>query len=265
MKIVSSCLSLLFTLCICAHAQSPEGALVGTVSDATGARIAAATVTVSARDYALSRTAKTGKLGEFSLETLPPGEYEVTVEAPGFASKAGHVTVSVTSASSMNITLQPASVQQSVRVEGTGGSLTAQPIETSSSVVKTTIGLRDLDEVPLAHRSFANVAFLAPMTEPVEPSDPTKARITAVAFGGSSGLNVDLSVDGGDNNDDFIGGILQNYSPDAMQEFTVRTAQFDADTSRTNGGSVIISTRRGTNNWHGSAAGYFRNESLNAR
>ena len=140
MKIVSSCLSLLFTLCICAHAQSPEGALVGTVSDATGARIAAATVTVSARDYALSRTAKTGKLGEFSLETLPPGEYEVTVEAPGFASKAGHVTVSVTSASSMNITLQPASVQQSVRVEGTGGSLTAQPIETSSSVVKTTIG-----------------------------------------------------------------------------------------------------------------------------
>ncbi|MCU1220118.1 MAG: Oar protein [Candidatus Angelobacter sp.] len=265
MKIVSSCLSLLFTLCICAHAQSPEGALVGTVSDATGARIAAATVTVSARDYALNRTAKTGKLGEFSLETLPPGEYEVTVKAPGFASKAGHVTVSVTSTSSMNITLQPASVQQSVRVEGTGGSLTAQPIETSSSVVKTTIGLRDLDEVPLAHRSFANVAFLAPMTEPVEPSDPTKARITAVAFGGSSGLNVDLSVDGGDNNDDFIGGFLQNYSVDAMQEFTVRTAQFDADTSRTNGGSIILSTRRGTDNWHGSVAGYFRNESLNAR
>jgi len=84
----------------------------------------------------------------------------------------------------------------------------------------------------------------------VEPSDPTKARITAVSFGGSSGLNVDLSVDGGDNNDDFIGGFLQNFSPDAMQEFTVRTAQFDADTSRTNGGSVIISTRRGTNDWH---------------
>ena len=132
-------------------------------------------------------------------------------------------------------------------------------------MVKTTIGTRDLDETPLAHRSFANIAYLAPMTEPVEPSDPTKARITSVSFGGSSGLNVDLSVDGGDNNDDFIGGFLQNYSPDAMQEFTVRTAQFEADTSRTNGGSVIISTRRGTNEWHGSAAGYFRNESLNAR
>jgi hypothetical protein len=132
-------------------------------------------------------------------------------------------------------------------------------------VVKTVIGLRDLEEMPLAHRSFANIAYLAPMTEPVEPSDPTKARITAVSFGGSSGLNVDLSVDGGDNNDDFIGGFLQNYSVDAMQEFTVRTAQFDADTSRTNGGSIILSTRRGTDQWHGSVAGYFRDASLNAR
>jgi hypothetical protein len=165
----------------------------------------------------------------------------------------------------MSIKLQPATLQQAVKVEGSSESLNVQPIETSSSVVKTTIGVLDLEEIPLAHRSFANIAYLAPMTEPVEPSDPTKARITAVSFGGSSGLNVDLSVDGGDNNDDFIGGFLQNYSADAMQEFTVRTAQFDADTSRTNGGSIIISTRRGTNDWHGSVAGYFRNKSLNAR
>ena len=150
-------------------------------------------------------------------------------------------------------------------MEGTGASLTNAPIETSSSVVKTTIGRQDLEDIPLASRSFANIAYLAPMTEPVEPSDPTKARITAVSFGGSSGLNVDLSVDGGDNNDDFIGGFLQNYSPDSMQEFTVRTAQFDADTSRTNGGSVIISSRRGTNDWHGDASFLYRNQKLNAR
>ncbi len=207
MKIVSTCLGLLFTVCICAHAQSPEGALLGTVSDATGARIIAATVTVSAKHYSLSRTVKTGKLGEFSVESLPPGEYDVKVDATGFASQTGQVRVAVTSTPSMNIKLQPAEVQQSVKVEGIGGSLSAQPIETSNSVVKTIIGLRDLDEIPLAHRSFANIAYLAPMTEPVEPSDPTKARITAVSFGGSSGLNVDLSVDGGDNNDDFIGGL----------------------------------------------------------
>src|SRR6195256_2563434 len=265
MKVVARCLVLLFTFCLFAYAQSPEGALLGTVADATGARIAGATVTISAGKFPFTRTVKTSKLGEFRFESLPPGEYEVKVEAAGFATKTGSVTGAVGSGPSMNISLHPAAVQQTVKVEGSSESLTAQPIETSSTVEKTTIGLRDLDEIPLAHRSFANIAYIAPMTEPVEPSDPTKARITAVSFGGSSGLNVDLSVDGGDNNDDFIGGFLQNYSPDAMQEFTVRTAQFDADTSRTNGGSVIISTRRGTNEWHGSAAGYFRNESLNAR
>jgi len=72
-------------------------------------------------------------------------------------------------------------------------------------------------------------------------------------------------VDGGDNNDDFIGGFLQNYSPEAMQEFVVRSAQFGSETSRTNGGSIILSTRRGSNDWHGSASYYYRGQDLNAR
>ena len=86
---------------------------------------------------------------------------------------------------------------------------------------------------PLPTRSFANIAYLAPGTEPVEPSDPTKARITAVSTGGSSGLNTELSVDGADNSDDYIGGFLQNFSPEAIREFAVRTALEDADTGRT--------------------------------
>jgi hypothetical protein len=122
-----------------------------------------------------------------------------------------------------------------------------------------------LQTLPLAARSFANIAYLAPGTEPVEPSDPTKARITAVSTGGSSGLNNDLSVDGGDNSDDWIGGFLQNFSPDAIQEFAVRTANEDADTGGTTAGSVVITTKRGTNDWHGGAAFYERAAALNAR
>jgi hypothetical protein len=152
-----------------------------------------------------------------------------------------------------------------VEVRDRGPSLASQPIETTSSTIKTVITSSDLDEVPLSARSFANISYLAPFTAPVEPSDPTKARITAVSFGGSSGLNVDLSVDGGDNNDDYIGGFLQNFSPEAVGEFVVRTSQFGADTSRTNGGSVIISTRRGTDDWHGGASYYYRGRALNAR
>jgi hypothetical protein len=265
MKILAAVLAV-FSIFYCpAPAQSPEGTLTGIVSDSSGARVANASVTASAKNFSYTRTTKSNKLGEFTLESLPPGSYGLKVEAQGFATQTGTLEVGVTAIPSMNVRLQPATVQQNVNVEGAAASLSTAPIETSNTVVKTIIGTHDLEEMPLAHRSFANIAYLAPMTEPVEPSDPTKARITAVSFGGSSGLNVDLSVDGGDNNDDYIGGFLQNYSPDAMQEFTVRTAQFDADTSRTNGGSIIISTRRGTNDWHGTVAGFFRNADLNAR
>ena len=72
-------------------------------------------------------------------------------------------------------------------------------------------------------------------------------------------------MDGGDNSDDYIGGFLQNYSPDAIQEFVVRTAQEDADTGRTTGGSVVLTTKRGTDDWHGEAAVYERAAALNAR
>ena len=119
--------------------------------------------------------------------------------------------------------------------------------------------------MPLPARSFANIAYLAPGTEPVEPSDPTKARITAVSTGGSSGLNNELSVDGGDNSDDWIGGFLQNFSPDSIQEFAIRTSQEDADTGGTTAGSIVITTRRGSNDWHGQAAFYERAAALNAR
>src|SRR5579871_4305028 len=253
------------SLAAVARAQSPEGALTGVVSDAQGARVTGAKVTVSAIGLSQTRHAQTNTVGEYRIESLPPGEYEVRVEAKGFAARTGRITVAVTSAATLNVKLQPAKVNQTIDVRGSANSLATQPIESSNSVVKTVVGVRDLEDMPLAHRSFANIAYLVPMTEPVEPSDPTKARITAVSFGGSSGLNVDLSVDGGDNNDDYIGGFLQNFSPDAMQEFAVRTAQFDADTSRTNGGSVIVSSRRGTDNWHGGLAAYYRNQSLNAR
>lgn len=245
--------------------QSPQGGIIGTVTDSSGARVPNAAVTASARNFKLSRTVHADHSGEFRIDQLEPGTYDVTVEAQGFAAGSGSVEVAVAAHPSITIRLTAASVRQAVTVEGEAGSVTAQPIETTSTVVKTSVGAADLEEVPLAERSFANISYLAPMTEPVEPSDPTKARITAVSFGGSSGLNVDLSVDGGDNNDDYIGGFLQNFSPDAIQQFTVRTAQFDADTSRTNGGSVIISTRRGENDWHGALAAYYRNKNLNGR
>ena len=245
-------------------AQNPRGSLFGAVVDSTGGRIADARVELRQPDSGFGREATSNNVGEFQFQSLLLGRYRVRATAPGFATAEVEVMVAVSSAPTISLTLVPTSLQQTVEVRG-GRPPATEALETTRSVQKTVITNRELEEVPLALRSFANIAYLAPMTEPVEPSDPTKARITAVSFAGSSGLNVEASVDGGDNNDDWIGGFLQNYSPEAIQEFAVRTAQFDADTSRTNGGSVIISTRRGTNDWHGSASLFVRNTALDAR
>lgn len=250
----------------CARAaQNPRGSLLVTVQDSGGGRIAGANISLTQEKFAITRTGKADAQGEARFESLQPGTYTVTVDASGFAGKTAAVVVAVGGQPTLVMALKLQSVQESVQVRDRGPSLASQAIETTSSTINTVITSSDLDEVPLSARSFANISLLAPFTAPVEPSDPTKARITAVSFGGSSGLNVDLSVDGGDNNDDYIGGFLQNFSPEAMQEFVVRTAQFGADTSRTSGGSVIISTRRGTDDWHGSMSYYYRGQDLNAR
>jgi len=247
------------------HAQNSRGSLRGTVQDPTGARIAAARIVVQLVDGSTQREASTEDRGEFRLDDLLPGSYRITVSAPGFAPAQADVHITVSSVREVTVTLKPAGQTESVKVEGQSSSITTQTIDLASAVHQGVVGSQDLESLPLPARSFANIAYLVPGTEPVEPSDPTKARITAVSTGGSSGLNNELSVDGADNSDDWIGGFLQNFSPDAIQEFAVRTSNEDADTGWTTAGSVVITTKRGGNEWHGNAAFYERDAQLNAR
>jgi hypothetical protein len=247
------------------EAQNPRGSLRGTVQDATGARIPSAKIVVQPIGESMQREASTEDRGEFRLDDLQPGAYRITVTAAGFAPAQADVAIAVSSVREVTVTMKPAAPGESVSVQGQSSSITTQPMDLVSVVHQGVVSSHDLETLPLAARSFANIAYLAPGTEPVEPSDPTKARITAVSTGGSSGLNNDLSVDGGDNSDDWIGGFLQNFSPEAIQEFAVRTANEDADTGGTTAGSVVITTKRGTNAWHGSGAFYDRAADLNAR
>src|ERR1700693_631877 len=247
------------------QAQNPRGALRGTVQDATGGRIPGARIVVTSVDSPLRREATSEDRGEFRLDDLLPGGYRIAVSANGFAPAQANVSIAVSSVREVTVTLKLAAPSETVKVKGDNSSITTQPIDLVSVVHQGVVSSQDLQTLPLAARSVANIAYLPPGTEPVEPSDPTKARITAVSTGGSSGLNNDLSVDGGDNSDDWIGGFLQNFSADAIQEFAVRTANEDADTGGTTAGSVVITTKRGTNQWHGSGAFYERAAALNAR
>ena len=247
------------------QAQNPRGSLRGAVQDATGARIPSAKIVVESIASSLRREATSEDRGEFRIDDLLPGNYRVTASASGFAPAQSEVSILVSSVREITVTLQPSAPSETVSVRGESSSITTEPIDLVSVVHQGIVTSHDLETLPLAARSFANIAYLAPGTEPVEPSDPTKARITAVSTGGSSGLNNDLSVDGGDNSDDWIGGFLQNFSPDAVQEFAVRTANESAETGGTTAGSVVITTKRGTNELHGSGAFYERAAALNAR
>jgi hypothetical protein len=256
---------LLLSVVIPLHAQNSYGSLRGTVQDATGARIPAAKVVTRLAGSSLQRDTASDDHGDFRLDDLLPGNYRITVTAAGFAPAQDEVAVAVATVRDITVALKPSAVQQSVNVQGEVSSITTQPLDTSNAVRGGVVGSTDLETMPLPARSFANIAYLVPGTEPVEPSDPTKARITAVSTGGSSGLNNELSVDGADNSDDWIGGFLQNFSPDGIEEFAMRTSNEEADTGWTTAGSVVITTKRGTNDWHGDAAFYERAAALNAR
>jgi outer membrane receptor protein involved in Fe transport len=246
-------------------AQDFRGSLMGLVNDASGGRIQSADVALQATESSLARQTKTDSRGEFRFDNLLPGNYRLIVRASGFAEASSNVAVVVSSVREVSVTLNLSSARQTVNVQAQASSIVTQPIDTTSDVHGGAVTAQDLETIPLANRSFANIAYLIPGTEPVEPSDPTKARITAVSFGGSSGLNDVNSVDGADNSDDYIGGFLQNFSPDAVQEFAVQTSQQNANVGRTVGGSVEITTKSGTNLWHGGAAFYERASALNAR
>ena len=129
--------------------------------------------------------------GEFLFPDLQPGNYHVIVSAKGFADANSDVTVLVSIVRDVLVTLRPAGATIGQR-ESRSSSITTEELDTTDAVNGGVVSRKDLQDIPLAARSFANIAYMVPGTEPVEPSDPTKARITAVSIGGSSGLNVEF-------------------------------------------------------------------------
>src|ERR1019366_50160 len=199
----------LLTICVLTllpfalRAQNATGSLLGEVQDASGARIKSANVTVTDNASGVPRQATTDSRGQFRFPDLLPGNYRVVVNTKGFAEASSDVTVQVSNVRDVLVTLRPQAVPETVDVKAEASSITTQVLDTTDAVNGGVVTGKDLETIPLAARSFANIAYMVPGTEPVEPSDPTKARITAVSTGGSSGLNNQLTVDGVDNSDDF--------------------------------------------------------------
>jgi hypothetical protein len=239
----------------------PAGAVVtGRVIDETGAALPGVTITATNVATGVSRTAVTGSDGTFRTLTLLAGRYNVTAELSGFASVTFRdVDLHVATARNLDVTLRPAAVQETITVT------VDAPIVATSPSLGTVVSQEELQNLPLNGRQFANLASLAPGTSLGVNPDPTKPGQLVVAMNGGIGRNVNYLIDGGDNTDDTIGGALQNFNLEAVQEFQIQTQQYKAEFGRSTGGVLTVVTKTGTNEFGGTVYGFFRDDSLNSK
>lgn len=252
----TSALVLLFALA--AFSQVTTSDVNGTVTDSAGRVVAGASVTISNPSTSFSRATTTDSSGFFVITFLQPGDYILTVEAPNFSKTVvKDLAVRVGVARTVNVELKAGQISETVEVVGDQAL-----VETTKSDLGTTVSPQEIQNLPLLNRTFANLTVIAPEARPVSTFDPTKTRVGTVAFNGGDGRSVNVNVDGGDNKDNVVGSLLQNFSYESIQEFRVTQHRWTAEQGRAVGGIVDVISKSGTNQFHGSVFANFRHDSL---
>jgi len=265
------CFGALLLCASLAQAQSASnGAIAGTVTDPSGGAIAGATVTATSHDTNQVRTATTGSAGEYKFSLLPPGNYSLKFGAPGFkTSEIASVTVNVTETSTMNQALEVGAVNQTVTVEST-----VETLQTESSTLGTTVTGTQILALPMANGNYTEILSLSAGTN-VGVDNATsvgKGTQDISANGVNPGSN-NFQMDGvavnniansGSANDGTIYTGIPIPSTDAISEFKVQTSTYDASFGRNPGANVTVTTKSGSNDFHGTAFEFLRNSVLNA-
>jgi hypothetical protein len=262
-KIISSMIVLcsLWLAATPAVAQQTTGTVTGRILDDQGAAVPGATVTARNVATGFTRSDVSGAEGIFRLTALPVGTYDLTTELQGFSKIENKgLVVNVGQTHDLNFTLKLAAVSESITVNAE-----TPLIQTSSSSVGGVVDVSRIESLPLNGRQFANAALTIAGVGLGFHSDPTKSTQYSPQIGGGNGRNVNYQIDGGDNNDDTVGGLLQLFPLEAIQEFNFVTQRYKAEYGRSNGGVMNIVTKSGTNDYRGSWFTNFRDTSLNAK
>ena len=244
-----------------AFAQATTGEITGRVTDPGGLPVPGATVTATNPATAFSRSAVTTEDGTYTVTLLPPGRYSVGAELSGFR-RAVRDDVDVTVGGRPTVSLQLQVGQLTEVVNVTGG---APLIETTRSDISGVVTPREIASLPTLNRTFANIAVTMPEARPAGNFDPTKTRVGNFAMSGGDGRQLDVNVDGGDNKDNVVGSLLQNFAYESIQEFQVLQHRWTAEAGRAVGGVLNVITKSGTNDVRGSGFGTFRNDSMTAK
>ncbi|HZH90810.1 MAG TPA: carboxypeptidase-like regulatory domain-containing protein, partial [Pyrinomonadaceae bacterium] len=215
-------------LTIPALAQVTSADITGRVTDQSGAAVVNATVTIRNAGTGQTRSVQTDEEGAYTVTQLPPGNYELAVEAASFSRAVSKdLQLNIGTKQTVNITLSPGQITETVEVS-TGGAV----VETTRSDLGGVVTPVEVDNLPLINRTFANLSVIMPEARPAGNFDPTKTRVGNVAFSGGDGRQVDVNVDGGDNKDNVVGSLLQNFSYESIQEFQVLQHRWTAEQGR---------------------------------
>ena len=259
-------------LLCCARANGQvTGSFSGTVTDKSGAVVAGATVTATSQGTGVARDTKTDEVGHYVLNLLPVGIYTLRVESQGFQpAETKDLKLQVDERRELDFTLAPGTVSTSVEV-----SATQVAVETANPTLGQVITSQQVAQLPLNGRDFVQLATLTPgATAETNPNSFfTSAASSEVAargpfslsVGGSRPNSTDWLIDGVDNNELTAGGIAILSSIDSIQEFKVLTYNYSAEYGERAGPTVLLTTKSGTNDFHGSLYEFFRNTSLDAK
>lgn len=233
------------------HAQVVSvngGAISGTITDNTGAVIPNATVTISSPATGYSQTLTTSSTGAYSAGPLTPGNYEVTIQQAGFNQLKVETVVRTGTVTNGNFKLIVGGSSDTIQV--TEGDIQLNTEQVSVSSVLTP---QQFNTLPVNGRNFLDLAQLEPgvILESGESFDPTKAGYSALSFSGLSGRTTRILLDGQDISDENVGTTIFNVSQGSVQEMQINRSTADPSTDLTSAGSVLVSTRSGTNQFHG--------------
>jgi hypothetical protein len=251
-------LSVLTTL-----AQNATGSITGNITDPNDAVIANASVTVTNRATGATRKIVTKEDGNYIIENLMPGEYEVRIEAKGFSSMLQIVSVEVGTTATGNFTMTVGQSSELITVSGESSSL----VNTSDTAVGGTINRDRIDNLPLNGRSFLSVALLEPGVSVGYNATSGAGNVNnffTVSVGGAPSQMTLISVDGSRVNDRVTGGTSQNFSAESVQEFQIQTNNFDLSSGTVATGSINVVSRTGTNKFHGNSFFFFRDHNMAA-
>lgn len=247
-------------------AQSvPTTTLSGTVTDATGASIPGAAVELANTATNVARQTVSDSQGRFLFSLIPPGSYQVTVTAKGFAPFVQHgITLDVDVPATLRIKLAVAGSSQQVTVTAD-----APMVDSESGTLRQVVSERYIQELPLQGRNAAALVYMAPGTVAGKGTDTatyaTTSDTQAVSVNGTFGNQVSYKLDGASHQDNITNLNAAFPNPDALAEFSVQTNNFDAQYGGSGGAVVNIVTRSGSNEVHGTMFEFLRNAALNAR